>query len=46
MRRFFTEPQNIVGDTARIMEDASHITRVLRMEPGERILRMYCKHFK
>lgn len=38
MRRFFTEPQNIVDNTARIVEDASHITRVLRMEPGERIL--------
>ncbi|MEE1012994.1 MAG: 16S rRNA (uracil(1498)-N(3))-methyltransferase [Clostridia bacterium] len=38
MRRFFTEPQNIVDHTARILEDASHITRVLRMEPGEHIL--------
>ncbi len=38
MRRFFTEPENISGDTARIFEDASHITRVLRMEVGDRIL--------
>ncbi len=38
MRRFFTEPQNISGETACILEDASHITRVLRMESGERIL--------
>jgi len=38
MRRFFTEPENITGDTARILEDATHITRVLRMDPGEQIL--------
>ncbi len=38
MRRFFTEPENISGNTIRILEDASHITRVLRMEPGEQIL--------
>lgn len=38
MRRFFTEPQNISSNTARILEDASHIARVLRMESGERIL--------
>lgn len=38
MRRFFTEPQNINGTCAGIFEDASHITRVLRMEVGDRIL--------
>lgn len=38
MRRFFTEPENIDGNTVRIIEDASHITRVLRMEPGDQIL--------
>lgn len=38
MRRFFTEPENINEDSARILEDAGHITRVLRMEPGEKIL--------
>ncbi len=38
MRRFFTEPNNIMGNTARILEDAAHITRVLRMEVGDRIL--------
>ena len=38
MRRFFTEPENITGDTIRILEDASHITRVLRMESGDQIL--------
>ncbi len=38
MRRFFTEPHNITGDTARILEDAAHITRVLRMEPDEHVL--------
>lgn len=38
MRRFFTEPDNIKGSSVRIVEDASHITRVLRMEPGEQIL--------
>ncbi len=38
MRRFFTEPQNISGNTVRILEDASHITKVLRMEPGDQIL--------
>lgn len=38
MRRFFTEPENIKGNVVRIIEDASHITRVLRMEPGNKIL--------
>lgn len=38
MRRFFTEPQNIEGTTAHILEDAAHITRVLRLEPGTEIL--------
>ncbi|MBO5364772.1 MAG: 16S rRNA (uracil(1498)-N(3))-methyltransferase [Clostridia bacterium] len=38
MRRFFTEPENINGNTVRILEDATHITRVLRMEPGDTIL--------
>lgn len=38
MRRFFTEPQNIVNNTACIQEDAAHITRVLRLEPGTEVL--------
>ncbi len=38
MRRFFTEPENINGDSAKILEDAAHITRVLRMEIGDRLL--------
>lgn len=38
MRRFFTEPENINDTTVRIIEDATHITRVLRMEPGDKIL--------
>ena len=38
MRRFFTEPQNIHETSADIFEDAAHITRVLRMEVGDRIL--------
>lgn len=38
MRRFFTEPQNIVDDVAYIFEDAAHITKVLRMNTGEKIL--------
>lgn len=37
MRRFFTEPQNIQGDTISLLEDAAHITRVLRMAPGDTI---------
>lgn len=38
MRRFFTEPKNISGNTAHILEDAAHITRVLRMKLGDEIL--------
>lgn len=38
MRRFFTDPENIIGDTIRIIEDASHITKVLRMNPGDEII--------
>lgn len=38
MRRFFTEPQNISGDTAFIFEDSAHIKKVLRMEVGDEIL--------
>lgn len=38
MRRFFTEPENIKGDTAIIKDDAAHISRVLRMEIGDEIL--------
>lgn len=38
MRRFFTEPENINENTAVILEDASHITKVLRMNSGDEIL--------
>ncbi len=38
MRRFFTEPENIEGTTASIIEDAAHITRVLRMNIGDEVL--------
>jgi len=38
MRRFFTEPQNILGDIAEIFEDAKHIEKVLRMSCGDEIL--------
>ena len=38
MRRFFTEPQNISEHSAVIYEDAAHIKRVLRMNPGDEIL--------
>lgn len=38
MRRFFTEPENINGDEIRIIEDAAHITRVLRMNVGDEIV--------
>lgn len=38
MRRFFTEPENIKDGFAEIIEDASHITRVLRMNEGDEIL--------
>lgn len=37
MRRFFTEPENVdkESNTLGIIEDAAHITRVLRMKPGD-----------
>ncbi|MBE7031737.1 MAG: 16S rRNA (uracil(1498)-N(3))-methyltransferase [Ruminococcaceae bacterium] len=38
MRRFFTEPQNISGNTANIFEDSKHIEKVLRMKCGDEIL--------
>lgn len=40
MRRFFTEPENVntQDETLVICEDASHISKVLRYECGERIL--------
>lgn len=38
MRRFYTEPENISGNIATIFEDASHITKVLRMEVGQQII--------
>ena len=38
MRRFFTEPAYIDKNSARIIEDAEHITKVLRMKPGDKIL--------
>lgn len=38
MRRFFTEPHNINGTVAVILEDATHITRVLRMNVGDEVL--------
>ncbi len=38
MRRFFTEPQNIFGDTAEIFEDSRHIEKVLRMSCGDHII--------
>lgn len=40
MRRFFTEPENVdkENQTLVIYEDASHISKVLRMECGDRIL--------
>lgn len=38
MRRFFTEPENINENTAVILEDASHITKVLRMNSGDEII--------
>lgn len=38
MRRFFTEPENISSDYVNITEDASHITKVLRMSIGDRII--------
>lgn len=38
MRRFFTEPSNICDGKIRIVEDASHITKVLRMSEGDEII--------
>lgn len=40
MRRFFTEPENVnrVEKEVKIYEDASHITKVLRMSVGDEIL--------
>lgn len=38
MRRFFTEPQNIENNIAKIYEDAGHISKVLRMEIGDCIM--------
>ncbi len=38
MRRFFTDPENIIDGKVRIIEDASHISKVLRMEVGEEII--------
>ncbi|MBE7011674.1 MAG: 16S rRNA (uracil(1498)-N(3))-methyltransferase [Ruminococcaceae bacterium] len=38
MRRFFTEPMNIGDGKIRIIEDASHITKVLRMSEGDEII--------
>ncbi len=38
MRRFFTEPENISDGFATIIEDAEHISKVLRMNVGDEIL--------
>lgn len=38
MRRFFTEPQNIIGNIANIFEDSRHIEKVLRMKCDDEIL--------
>ena len=38
MRRFFTEPMNICDGKIRIVEDASHITKVLRMSEGDEVI--------
>lgn len=38
MRRFFTEPENIENNRAKIIEDAPHIERVLRLEEGCEII--------
>lgn len=38
MRRFFTDPENINGNEIRIYEDASHITKVLRMNTGDELI--------
>ena len=39
MSRFFVNPENISGNTARVHgEDARHITKVLRMTTGEKVV--------
>lgn len=38
MRRFFTEPENVKDGQAVLIEDAAHITKVLRMSIGDEIL--------
>ncbi len=38
MRRFFTEPENIIGNTAYVFEDSKHIEKVLRMKCGDDVL--------
>ena len=38
MRRFFVEPENINDNIAHILEDARHITSVLRMETGNNVI--------
>lgn len=38
MRRFFTEPENVKDGQAVLIEDAAHITKVLRMSVGDEIL--------
>ena len=38
MRRFFTEPENIKENLAYIYDDASHISKVLRLGEGEDII--------
>lgn len=38
MRRFFTEPENVVNNKLTIIEDAEHIAKVLRMNIGDEIL--------
>lgn len=38
MRRFFTDPENINNGEIKIFEDASHITKVLRMSTGDEII--------
>lgn len=38
MRSFFTEPENVKGETIVLTEDAMHIKKVLRMNPGDEVL--------
>ncbi len=38
MRSFFTEPENVDADVIILTEDASHIKKVLRMQPGDEVL--------